>query len=54
MTDPLDAIRARAAELEHRRETADDPAEAARAADELHQLMDNIDNVRELPRRGRS
>lgn len=45
----IDDLRARAAELERRRDTAPDEVTARRAADELHQLMDDVDNVSELP-----
>lgn len=44
----LDRFRRRAAELEHRREAAPDEATACRAADELHALLDDVDNVVEL------
>lgn len=44
----LDRFRRRAAELEHRREAAPDEATTARrAADELHALLDDVDNVAE-------
>lgn len=47
----IDDMRARAAELEHRRITAPDETTARSAADELHALMDDVANVAELPRK---
>lgn len=46
----LEAIRARLADLEVIKETAEDEATARAAADETHRLLDDLDNVRELPR----
>jgi hypothetical protein len=46
----VDDMRARAAELQHRIDQAADEATARRAADELHALLDDVENVRELPR----
>ena len=45
------SLPARAAQLERRRETARDEATARRAAEELHALLDDVDNVAELPPR---
>ena len=47
----LDDVRARAADLRRRIDNADDEATARRAADALHQLLDDVDNVAELPAR---
>ena len=44
MAAVVDDVRARAAELERRRENAPDEVTARRAADELHALMDHVDN----------
>lgn len=49
MSDPLEDLRTRAAELQHRIDTAPDEATARAAADELHALLDSVDNVRVLP-----
>lgn len=46
--DPLDDIRARAAELSARLDAAPDQATARRIADELDEVMDSVQNVREL------
>lgn len=42
-TDP-DAVRRRAAALEHAREHAREEASAGRAADELHALLDDVED----------
>jgi len=42
MTDP-DAVRRRVAALEHARETAPDEESAQAPADELHALLDDVD-----------
>ena len=51
--DPLAAVRARAAELERRITDAPDEDTARGAADELHALLDGVENVDELPDRAR-
>ena len=50
MTEPLNAIRARLAELEALRDSTDSEPAARAAADETHQLLDQLDNVSELHR----
>jgi hypothetical protein len=47
-TDPLATIRARAAQLEREIDEAPDEATARSKADELHALMDDVENVSEL------
>lgn len=49
--DHLTEIQARAAELQRRIDDAPDENTARTAADELHALMDDMDNVAELPHR---
>lgn len=48
MSDPLAAARARAADLQRRIDEAPDEAAASPLADELHELLDDFDNVVEL------
>lgn len=50
----LAAVRARAAELQAVIDAAGDEATARRAADELHALLDGVDNVDVLPDRAQS
>ena len=50
---PLATLRARAAELERRITEAPDEGTAREAADELHALLDGVENVDELPGRAR-
>jgi hypothetical protein len=47
-TDRLDRMRHRLSELEHISESTSNEAEAMAAEDEVHELMDNLKNVREL------
>ena len=46
--DPLDATRQRIADLSAALDAAPDEATARPLADELHGLMDSLENVREL------
>ena len=50
---PLGAVQARAGELQAAIDAAADEATAREAADELHALLDGVENVDELPVRAR-
>lgn len=47
-THKLDDVQRRAADLQHLIDTAPDEPTAATAADELHALMDQLDNIVEI------
>ena len=47
-TDRLARMRHRLSELEHISESTSNEAEAMAAEDEVHELMDSLENVREL------
>jgi hypothetical protein len=47
-TDHLAGMRRRLSELEHISENTIDEAEAMSAEDEVHEIMDSLENVREL------
>lgn len=48
MTDPIERMRARAAELEAAIDVAPDNETARPLADELHRIMDDLENVHVL------
>ena len=52
-TDRLARMRHRLSELEHISESTTNEAEAMAAEDEVQELMDSLENVRELRPRGR-
>ena len=47
-TDRLARMRRRLSELEHISENTTDEAEAMSAEEEVHEIMDSLENVREL------